>query len=229
MPGKGREPVALISGGGRGIGRATAWALAFEGYTVVLAERRPALGRRAEAALASAGGRALFVHTDVADPRSVERAVRLTLRRFERLDCLVNNAGVLRVGRLVTLPVRDLDRMITVNLRGLLLLSRAVLPVMLRQGAGTIINVASLLGTYGAGEYATYCATKFGVVGFTEALAQELDGTGVRVWAVCPGLVDTWMARQTGVTSGERRALIQPEAVARVIASLAKYSSSQLR
>jgi short-subunit dehydrogenase len=92
---------------------------------------------------------------------------------------------------------------------------------MLRQRAGSIINVASQLGKVGAGEYATYCASKFGLVGFTEALAEELTGTGVRVWAVCPGLVDTPMARQAGVSRAERHHLIRPESVAQVILDLA--------
>ncbi|MBI4589976.1 MAG: SDR family oxidoreductase [Candidatus Rokubacteria bacterium] len=214
-------PVAMVTGAGRGIGRATAEAFAAEGYRVVVADRLPGLGRRVERALVRAGAGALFLRTDVADPGSVARTVRTTLRRFGRLDCLVNNAGVLRVGLLADLAVHDLDRMLAVNLRGPLLLAQAVLPAMLRQGSGSIINVASQLGKAGAAEYVTYCASKFGVVGFSEALAAELAGTGIRVWAVCPGLVDTAMARQAGVTPRERGGLLRPESVARVIVNLA--------
>lgn len=214
-------PVAMVTGAGRGIGRATAEAFAAEGYRIVVAERLPGVGRRVERALVRAGADALFLRTDVADPASVARTVRTTLRRFGRLDCLVNNAGVLRVGLLADLAVHDLERMLAVNLRGPLLLARAVLPAMLRQGSGSIINVASQLGKGGAGEYVTYCASKFGVVGFSEALAAELAGTGIRVWAVCPGLVNTAMARQTGVTLREREGLLRPETVARVIVNLA--------
>jgi 3-oxoacyl-[acyl-carrier protein] reductase len=102
-------------------------------------------------------------------------------------------------------------------------MTRAALPAMLRRGSGSIVNVASQLGKVGLGDYATYCASKFGVVGFTEALAQELSGTGVRVWAVCPGLVDTRMARDAvGVSPRERQALLRPEDVARVIVNLAR-------
>jgi NAD(P)-dependent dehydrogenase (short-subunit alcohol dehydrogenase family) len=163
--------------------------------------------------------RAVFIRTDVASPASVKQLVTTVLRRFGRIDCLVNNAGILSVGPLARLSVRDLDRMVAVNLRGPLLLARAALPAMLRQGSGSIINVASQLGKYGLGGYVTYCATKFGVVGFTEALAAELAGTGVQVWAVCPGLVDTPMARLSGATSGA--GLIRPETVARAIVDLA--------
>ncbi len=215
-----REPIALITGAGRGIGRATAEAFAALGYTVVLAEVASTLGRRTERALLRTGGRALFLRTDVADPVSVGRTVRSVLRRFGRIDCLVNNAGVLKVGSLIDVPLRDVDRMLAVNLRGPLLLTRAVLPAMRRQRSGSIINVASQLGKVGEAEYVAYCASKFGLVGFTEALAEELAGSGIRVWAVCPGLVDTPMARE-GVGVSSREELLRPAAVARVIVNLA--------
>jgi NAD(P)-dependent dehydrogenase (short-subunit alcohol dehydrogenase family) len=214
-------PVAIITGAGRGIGRATAEAFAAEGYALVIAELRAALGQRAERELAAAGRIAVFLHTDVTDPISVAQCLRSTLRRFRQVDCLVNNAGVLRVGRLADLPVREIDRILGVNLRGPLLMSKAVLPAMLRRGAGSIISVSSLLGKAGAGQYVPYCASKFGIVGFTEALADELAGTGVRVWAVCPGLVDTPMARESGISASERRGALKPEEVASVIVGLA--------
>jgi NAD(P)-dependent dehydrogenase (short-subunit alcohol dehydrogenase family) len=163
----------------------------------------------------------VFVRADVADAAGVDRAVRATLRRFGRLDCLVNNAGVLTAGPLTSLARRDLDRMLDVNLRGPLLMTRAALPALERAHDGVIVNVASQLGKAGLGDYVTYCATKFGVVGLTEALADELSGTGIRVYAVCPGLVDTPLARRAGVTARDRAGLIRPATVARVIANLA--------
>jgi NAD(P)-dependent dehydrogenase (short-subunit alcohol dehydrogenase family) len=215
------RPVAVVTGGGRGIGRATAEGFAAAGYVVVIAELRPALGRRVERALRRHGTPVVALTTDVTDRASVRRTVAATLRRFGRIDCLVNNAGVLTAGPLVRLGDPALDRMLDVNVRGPLLMSRAVLPAMRRRRSGTIINVASLLGKTGAAGYVAYCATKFGVIGFTEALADELRGTGLRVWAVCPGLVDTPMARKAGATVRERSALIRPESVARVIGDLA--------
>jgi 3-oxoacyl-[acyl-carrier protein] reductase len=212
----------LVTGAGRGIGRATAEVFAAQGWAVIIAELAATLGRRVATALARTGVPVLFVKTDVADPRSVERTVRTAVRRFRRLDCVVNNAGVLAAGPLVRLPVPDLERMLAVNLRGPLVVSRAAIRILSRRGGGSIINVASQLGRHAIGDYVTYCATKFGVVGMTEALADELSGTGVKVWAVCPGLVDTDMARRAvGVTGRDRAGLIRPQSVARVIMDLA--------
>jgi NAD(P)-dependent dehydrogenase (short-subunit alcohol dehydrogenase family) len=214
--------VALVTGAGRGIGRATAEAFAAGGWAVVIAELRPTLGRRVERALARAGKPALFVQTDVANPRSVDRAVRMARRRFRRLDCVVNNAGVVTPGPLSRLALRDLKRMLAVNLQGPLIVSRSAIPALRRQGQGSIVNVASQLGKQGIADYVTYCATKFGVVGLSAALADELSGTGVSVWAVCPGLVDTELARRAvGVRGRERARLIRPASVARVIVALA--------
>lgn len=218
---RGKPAVALITGAGRGIGRATAEAFAAEGFVVVIAERVERLGRAAQRTLRDSGRQALFVRTDVAVPGAAERAVRTTLRRFGRLDCVVNNAGIVTEGRLERIAPRDVKAMVHVNLLGPLLVARAAIPVLRRRRRGAIVNVASLLGKEGAAEYVTYCATKFGVVGFTEALADELRGTGIRTWAVCPGEVDTQMARRPGVTERDRSQMIRPETVARVIVALA--------
>jgi NAD(P)-dependent dehydrogenase (short-subunit alcohol dehydrogenase family) len=218
VEGRRDPPVVIVTGAGRGIGRATAEGFAGAGWTVVVAEVRARLGRHAARALRRGGAPAAFVRTDVARAASVTRLVRATLRRFGRVDAGVNNAGVLDVGPLARLPLRALDRMVAVNLRGPLLAARAVLPAMSRRGCGAIVNVASQLGKYGAGEYVTYCATKFGVVGLSEAPAQELAGSGIRVWAVCPGLVDTPLARRA--VGGRTPDMLRPAEVARVIVDL---------
>lgn len=218
---KATRPVVLVTGAGRGIGRATAEAFAAAGYAVVIAERRVASGRRVERALRAKGLPAAFVRMDVAVAGAAERAVRAAVGRFGRLDCVVNNAGVLTVAPLDRLARRDLEAMVRVNLLGPLLVARAALPVLRRLGRGAVVNVASILGKEGLGEYATYCATKFGVVGLTEALADELRGTGIGMWAVCPGQVDTAMAQKAGATERDRPGLIRPESVARAILALA--------
>jgi NAD(P)-dependent dehydrogenase (short-subunit alcohol dehydrogenase family) len=213
--------VALVTGAGRGIGRATAEALAAAGYRVVLAELSPQLGRRAERALKRRGAEALFIETDVADARSVARMATVVRRRVGHLDCLVNNAGVLEPGPLTRVREAAVQRMLAVNLAGPVLVTRALLPLMRRRRRASIVNVASLLGKVGMADYVTYCASKFGVVGFTEALADELRDTDIGVWAVCPGQVDTPLAWKAGVSRDERKGLIRPESVARVIVQLA--------
>jgi NAD(P)-dependent dehydrogenase (short-subunit alcohol dehydrogenase family) len=212
----------VITGAGRGIGRATAERFAAAGWRVVVAEKRAALGRAVARVIARNDTAALFIPTDVADARSAQRMARTVLRRFRRIDCLVNNAGVLEPGPLVRLRVGDVERTLAVNLAGPLLVTRAVLRSMVRRRTGAIVNVASLLGKVGMADYVVYCASKFGVVGFTEVLADELTGTGVNVWAVCPGQVDTAMARKAGASERERQTLIRPETVARVIFDLAR-------
>jgi 3-oxoacyl-[acyl-carrier protein] reductase len=212
-----RQKVALVTGAGRGIGFATARAFADADYAVVIAERVAARGRSAARRLRDAGASALFVHADVAGAGAAERAVRATLRRFGALDCLVNNAGVVEVDRLDKLSRRAVEEMVRVNLLGPLVVARAALQTMRRRRHGTIVNVSSLLGKEGLAEYVTYCSTKFGLIGMTEALADELRGTGVRVYAVCPTAVDTPLARKAGVTED----MIPPEHVARVIVALA--------
>ncbi len=215
------RPVAIVTGAGRGIGRATAEALGAKGYALVLAELMPGLGRTAERALKKAGYDAIFVQTDVSEPDSATRCVQAAMRRFGRIACLVNNAGVLSVGPLVSLPVGEVNRILDVNLRGAILMARAVLPAMIRRGSGVIVSVSSLLGKSGAGDYVTYCASKFGVVGLTEALADEVAGKGIKVWAVCPNMVDTAMARKTGLSASVRHRALKPEAVAEAIVALA--------
>jgi len=215
--GRMRPKVALVTGAGRGIGRATAQAFADAGYAVVIAERAAARGNAAARMLRAGGAKAVFIETDVSKPGAAERAVRLAVRRFGRLDCVVNNAGVVTVDRIERLRRRDVEAMVRVNLLGPLLVARAALPTMRRRRRGAIVNVSSLLGKEGAGEFVTYCATKFGLIGMTEALADELRGTRVRVWAVCPTQVDTPMARKAGVEGD----MIPPEHVARVIVALA--------
>jgi 3-oxoacyl-[acyl-carrier protein] reductase len=176
-------------------------------------------GRNAARKLCDAGGDAAFVQVDVSRPGAGERAVRTALRKFGALDCLVNNAGVVEVGRLEQLSPRAVEQIVRVNLLGTLLVARAALPYMRRRRRGVIVNVSSLLGKSGEAEFVTYCATKFGVIGMTEALADELRGTGVRTYAVCPTVVDTPLARQAGV--GNDPDMIPPEHVARVIVALA--------
>lgn len=213
--------VAIITGAGSGIGRATALQMAAQGASVIVAERRPRAGQATEQAIRRNAGSVRFLETDVTEPTSVTRMVRRTLRRFGRVDILVNNAGTLHVAEVIRTPVTAWRRVLEVNLTGPFLCTRAVLPAMLRQRAGTIINVASQLGKETLPEFGAYCASKFGLIGFTSSLAQEVTQHGVRVYAVCPGPVDTPLLRRAFPDAGSWEDLLQPDDVARAIVDLA--------
>lgn len=243
-----RSQVALITGAGRagGIGRATAIRLAREGFDVVVLD----LGDRFEdfpdyatapphqleetASLVEAEGvRALPIQADVSDAEMVEEAISLIRGRFGRLDVLVNNAGIgIGIGPFTQITEAQWDKNFDVMPKGTFLCSRAAVPLMASSGGGRIINVASQAGLKGFPFLAPYSAAKFAVVGFTQAIAQELGPLGITANCVCPGTVDTPLLRIGGVASDEgiarlvektvplRRAQT-PEDVAGVIAFLA--------
>jgi NAD(P)-dependent dehydrogenase (short-subunit alcohol dehydrogenase family) len=183
--------VALVTGAGRGIGRAVAEALAREGAAVALASRSAReLGLAAEA-IHAAGGRALAVPTDVRQEPAVAACVKRALAELGRLDVLVAAAGVARFGPLVESRPADWDETMAVNLRGAYLTARAVLPAMLAQRRGTVILVGSMVTTRTLPGSAAYTASKYGLLGLGRVLTEELRGTGVRVGVLAVGAVDT--------------------------------------
>jgi NAD(P)-dependent dehydrogenase (short-subunit alcohol dehydrogenase family) len=183
--------VALVTGASRGIGRGVAEALAAEGAGVALAARSAADLEAVARGVSDAGGRAEPFVCDLADERAVAAAVESVFGRFRRIDVLVNNAGIGVRGKVEELAVADWDRMFAVNLRGVFLMTRAVVPHMKRQGGGHIVNIASVAGLVGNPNLSGYNATKFGLMGFSEALLHELRHDRIKVTAVCPGSTDT--------------------------------------
>jgi len=183
--------VAAITGASSGIGVATALALAAEGASVALAARRKDriddLARRIEAD----GGQALAIETDVGDEEQANAFVARASDGLGGLDILVNNAGVMLLGPVAGASTDDWRRMVDVNLLGLLYCTHAALPILGAAGSGDIVNVASVAGRTAAFGSGVYNMTKWGVVGFSEALRQECARAGVRVTAIEPGWVDT--------------------------------------
>jgi NADP-dependent 3-hydroxy acid dehydrogenase YdfG len=183
--------VALVTGAGRGIGRAVARALAAEGATVALASR----GRAELAALAAevreSGGQALAVPTDVTQDAAVEALVERIVGELGRLDILVCAAGVASFGPVAGAKPADWDPMLAVNLRATMVCCRAVLGPMGRQQRGTIITIASVAASRAIAGAAAYSASKAGVVAFSRVLAEEVRGDGIRVGVLLPGAVDT--------------------------------------
>ena len=183
---------AIVTGGANGIGRGIAEAFAREGADVVVADI--ATSDQAQPvieAIRQAQQKALYFHTDVADEKQVQAMVNAALEAFGHIDILVNNAGIFTQSLVEDLPVADWDRVINVNLRGTFLCTHYVLPHLLKQGWGRIINIASQLGYIGGVEVAHYCASKGGVIAFTKALAREVATRNVLVNGIAPGPILT--------------------------------------
>ena len=184
--------VALVTGAARGIGRATARAMAREGATVVLADVDENLGEAAAATLEEGGARAQFARLDVTDAAAVGRVFADVRERWGALDILVNNAGIVRDARLVKMTLEQWDSVIDVNLKGVFLCGQAAARLMVEGGrGGAIVNIASVVGLYGNFGQSNYVAAKAGVIGMTRTWARELGRSAVRVNAVAPGFIGT--------------------------------------
>ena len=184
--------VALITGGARGIGRATAELLLEHGASVLITDVLEDAGASTAAEL---GERARFVRHDVTDEQSWDDAVAACRREFGRLDILVNNAGIFELGFLVDTSVDQFDRLVAVNQRGCFLGMRAVVPAMTEAGGGAIVNLSSAAGLTGTPGYFAYGMSKWAVRGMTRTAAIELGRHGIRVNAVLPGSIDTDMVQ----------------------------------
>ncbi len=186
-----RDKVALVTGAGSGIGRATALRLAAEGARVACVDVTPGASAATAKAIAQAGGEAVALEADVRDEAACARLVEATLARWGRLTTVVNAAGV-RSGRDATPPREEFERVVDVNLTGTYLVSRAALPALTGGGHGTIINLASIYGLTGGSLSPAYAASKGGVVNLTRQMALQA-APRVRVNCVCPGVIETPM------------------------------------
>ena len=183
--------VAVVTGAGRGIGRAIAGALGREGAAVVLAARSGSELQTVAREIEQAGGRALAVPTDVRQEASVEALVRRALAEWRQVDVLVNAAGVATFAPVTDSKLDDWDQMLAVNLRGAVLCCRAALPSMVGRHRGTIINVGSVVTSRSLAGSAAYTASKYGLLGFSRVLAEEMRPHGVRVGVLSAGATDT--------------------------------------
>jgi NAD(P)-dependent dehydrogenase (short-subunit alcohol dehydrogenase family) len=208
---------AFITGGGTGIGRATALAFASEGASVAVVGHTPEHVEEVASLIEQQGGRAITITCDVADPAQVQAAVEQTVEAFGRIDFAFNNAGIEQPLK----PLHDIadeewDRLIAIDLGGVFHGMKQQVQQMLKQGGGVIVNTSSGAGVRGFAGQAGYCAAKWGLIGLTKAAALDYANSGIRVNAICPGFVDTpMMQRFTGGTAEGRQKVVEAEPVGR--------------
>lgn len=231
--------VAVITGAGSGIGRATAVLFARESAKVVVADMSEAGGRETVSMIQEAGGQALFVQVDVTRAADVEAMVRAAVEQYGRLDILYNNAGIQIKGTATGMTEEAFEKVMAVNVKGVWLGCKYAIPQMERQGGGVIVNTASGAALIGTRENVAYCASKGAVLQLTRQIALDYAAAGIRVNAVAPGVVDTPLMApvfaQTGNTAqakemtGARHPLgrlAQPEEIAKAVLFLASDDSS---
>jgi 2-hydroxycyclohexanecarboxyl-CoA dehydrogenase len=227
------ERIAIVTGAGQGIGRAIAHKLAGEGATVVVTDIDEEAARQAADGL---GGASIGLHADVTDRATVDAMVRTVMERFGRIDVLVNNAGWDKGEAFLDSEPATWDRILQINLYGVFNTLKAVLPVMVEQGSGRVVNLGSDAGRVGSSGEAVYAAAKGGVIAFTKAMAREMARHQVNVNCVSPGPTDTALFASMG---GDKlrealtkaipfRRLGQPEDVANTVAFLASDEASFL-
>jgi 3-oxoacyl-[acyl-carrier protein] reductase len=209
------DKVAIVTGAGRGIGRAIALALSRAGARIVLAARSEAELRAVADEIRGQDGDALVLPTDVTRDEDMERLVDRTLKEWGSIDILVNNAGWGKTGPMANSKIEEVDRTLQVNLRATMIMTRLVLPTLLQKKGGAVINIGSISGKAGSANTAAYSASKFGVIGFTQSLFEEVREHGIKVSVILPGFVDTPLIPPNKRL--DRRKMIQPGDVAETV------------
>jgi NAD(P)-dependent dehydrogenase (short-subunit alcohol dehydrogenase family) len=194
--------IVVVTGAGQGIGKAIALRLAARGHDVALLGRSIEALQEVASTIRKSGRRAFAMHCDVSSASEVEHARDAVLAEFGAPHVVVNNAGVSHRADVVSMSESDWDEVIDVNLKGAFLITRAFLPSMINRKNGRFIAISSISATLGTPRMTAYCASKWGLVGFTKALAEELRGTGLQALAVLPGSVDTPMLEGSGFSPG---------------------------
>jgi NAD(P)-dependent dehydrogenase (short-subunit alcohol dehydrogenase family) len=213
---------ALITGGASGIGRAAALLFAREGAAVAIADLNKTAGNALLEEIKNQKGRGLFTPVDVSRATDCRRIVEHTVHEFGGVNILFNNAGIIRRASVVELSEEDWDRVMAVNVKSMFLMSREVIPIMVKAGGGSIINVASGWGLAGGPKAAAYCASKGAVVLLTKAMAVDHGRRNIRVNCLCPGDTDTNMLRTEAQQLGEPSGRLLAEAARRPLGRVGK-------
>ncbi len=211
---------ALITGGASGIGRATSLLFAREGAAVTIVDINEKAGQQVVAEVIEAGGRALFERADVTRAADCHRVVERTLHEFGSLDILFNNAGIIRRATVIELEEADWDLVMAVNVKAIYLMCREAIPIMAKNGGGSIINTSSGWGLAGGARAAVYCASKGAVVLLTKAMAIDHGSQKIRVNCICPGDTDTAMLRHEAQQLNEDEARFLADSARRPLGRL---------
>lgn len=230
-----KDKVCIITGSGKGIGRASAIKFASEGAIVIVCDVDFPAIEETVTTIKESGGRVDGYKVDVTKKQDVEEMVKNTMVKYGRIDVLVNNAGIIQDAQLHKMTDAQFDRVIDINLKGTYLCTKAVVDIMIAQNSGVIINASSIVGIYGNFGQTNYAASKFGVIGMAKTWAKELGRKGIRVNAVCPGFIKTSILDsmpEKVIQSMERKVplgrLGQPKEVANVYAFLASDEASYI-
>lgn len=229
------DKVAIITGAGRGIGQATSLKFASEGAKVVVCDLSPEWIEDTVEQIGNMGGEAMGYTADVRSLPALRAMVDAVVARWGRVDCLVNNAGIVMDAQLKNMTEEQFDSVIDINLKGVYNCTRAVVDTMLKQQSGVILNSSSIVGLYGNFGQTNYAASKFGVIGMVKTWARELGRKGIRANAVCPGFVETSIIKsvpQRVIRALEERVplgrLAKPEEIANTFAFLASDEASYI-
>jgi len=187
--------IAIVTGAGSGIGRGIALTFAKEGAKIVVADYVEEGGKATVEEIKKMGGEAIFVKADVSKANEVKNIFNETMKNFGRVDILVNNAGIFRTGNFHEMAEQDWDAIININLKSMFLTIKEVAPIMLKQGKGKIINIASIAGLVGFPLSGAYCASKGGVIALTRELSMEYAPKKINVNAIAPGVIQTAMTK----------------------------------
>lgn len=202
-----KNQVAIITGAGSGIGQAIALNFVKEGAKVVIADWSEENGKKTQKQIEKLGGQAAFIKTDVSQAADVMEMTKLCLTKFKRVDILVNNAGIVKFGSLHETPEEDWDAVLNVNLKSVFLCSKSVLPAMLKQKRGKIINIASIAGLVGFDKVGPYCASKGGIIALTKEMAVEYAAQKINVNCIAPGIIKTAMTKDMLADPASRKPL----------------------
>lgn len=190
-----KNKIVVVTGAGQGIGKATAIRFANEGSKVVVAEYNSTTGNAVVDMITESGGNSLFVQVDISNRKSVQKMVSETMKKFGRIDVLVNNAGVIDDVTLKKMTDEQFDRVVNVNMKGTFICAQEVATIMREQEYGVILNAASVVALYGNFGQTNYVASKAGIIGMTKVWARELGKYNIRVNAVAPGFIQTDMVK----------------------------------